>query len=43
VGLKLNEMHQLLVCADVVKAQEDNIDTMNKNRETLIDYRRRLI
>jgi hypothetical protein len=37
VGLKLNGTHQLLVYADNVNLLGDNIDTMEKNTETLID------
>jgi hypothetical protein len=37
VGLKLNGTHQLLAYADDVNQQGDNIDTINKNTETLID------
>jgi hypothetical protein len=37
VGLKLNGTHQLLVYADDVNVLEDNIDTIKKNIETLID------
>jgi hypothetical protein len=37
VGLKLNGTHQLLAYADDVKLLGDNIDTINKNTETLID------
>jgi hypothetical protein len=37
VGLKLNGTHQLLAFADDVNLLGDNIDTINKNTETLID------
>jgi hypothetical protein len=37
VGLKLNGAHQLLAYADDVNLLGDNIDTINKNMETLID------
>jgi hypothetical protein len=36
-GLKLNGTHQLLAYADDVNLLGDNIDTINKNRETLFD------
>jgi hypothetical protein len=37
VGLKLNGTHQLLAYADDVNLLLDNIDTIKKNTETLID------
>jgi hypothetical protein len=37
VGLKLNETHHLLAYADDVNLLGDNIDTVKKNIETLID------
>jgi hypothetical protein len=37
VGLKLNGAHQLLVYVDDVDLLGDNIDTKNKNTETLIN------
>jgi uncharacterized protein (UPF0335 family) len=37
VGPTLNGTHQLLAYADDVNQLEDNIDTINKNTETLID------
>jgi hypothetical protein len=37
VGLKLNGRHQLLAYADDVNLLGNNIDTINKNIETLID------
>jgi hypothetical protein len=37
VGLKLNGTHQLLAYADDVNLLGDNIDTIQKNTETLID------
>jgi hypothetical protein len=37
VGLKLNGTHQLLAYADDVNILRDNIYTINKNTQTLID------
>jgi hypothetical protein len=37
VGLKLNGTHQLLAYTDDVNLLGDNIDTVKKNTETLID------
>jgi hypothetical protein len=37
VGLKLSGTHQQVVCADDVNLLGDNIDTIKKNTETLID------
>jgi hypothetical protein len=37
LGLKLNGTHQLLAYSDDVNLLGDNIDTINKNTETLID------
>jgi hypothetical protein len=37
VGLKLNGTHQLLAYSDDVNLLGDNIDTIKKNKETLID------
>jgi hypothetical protein len=37
VGLEFNETHQLLAYDDDVNVLGNNIDTINKNTETLID------
>jgi hypothetical protein len=37
VGLKLNGSHHLLAYFDEANLLEDNISTMNKNKEILID------
>jgi hypothetical protein len=37
MGLELNRTHQLLVYADNVNLLGDNIDTIKKNTQTLID------
>jgi hypothetical protein len=37
VGLKLDGTHQLLAYADDVNLLRDNIDTIKKDTETLID------
>jgi hypothetical protein len=43
VGLKLNGTHQLLAYADVVNLLGDNIDTIKKNTETLIDANKKTV
>jgi retron-type reverse transcriptase len=43
VGLKLNGTHQLLAYADDVNPLEDNIDTIKKNTETLIDASKKVV
>jgi hypothetical protein len=40
MGQKLNGTHQLLAYADDVNLLGDNVDTINKNTETLIDASR---
>jgi hypothetical protein len=43
LGLKLNERHQLLAYAGDVNLLGDNIGTIKKNMEILIDASRRLV
>jgi hypothetical protein len=38
VGFKLNETLQSLVYSDDVNLLEDNVDTIKKNTDTLIDF-----
>jgi uncharacterized protein YabE (DUF348 family) len=42
VGLKLNGTHQLLTYADDVNILGDNIDSIKKNTEALIDYSKKV-
>jgi hypothetical protein len=37
VGMKLNETYKLLVYADVANVLGDNINTIQKNKQTLIN------
>jgi hypothetical protein len=43
VGLKLNGTHQLLAYADDVNLLRDNIDTINKNTETLTESSKEVV
>jgi hypothetical protein len=42
VGLKLNGAHQLLAYAVDVNLLRDNIDTIKKNTETLVDASKKI-
>jgi hypothetical protein len=42
VGLKLNGTHQLLAYADDVNLLGDNIETIKKNTETLVDVSKKM-
>jgi hypothetical protein len=42
-GLKLHGTHQLLAYADDVNLLGDNINTINKNTQTLIDASKELV
>jgi hypothetical protein len=42
VGLKFNDTHQLLAYADYVNLLGNNINTIRKNAETLIDARKKV-
>jgi retron-type reverse transcriptase len=43
VGLKLNGTHQLFVYADDVNLLGDNIDTIKRNKHTLIDASKEVV
>jgi hypothetical protein len=43
VGLELSGTHELLVYADDVNLLGDNIDTIKKDTQTIIDYSKEVV